>query len=44
MGFNFGAFAGGVASGYEAATKLRIQQEEAENERKELLAKMAKEQ
>jgi len=44
MGFNFGAFAGGVASGYEAASKLRIQQEEQKNKRDALVAKMAKEQ
>jgi hypothetical protein len=44
MGFNFGAFAGGVATGYEAAQKLVIQQDEANRKREELVAKMAKEQ
>ena len=44
MGFNFGAFAGGVASGYEAAKKLQVQQAETQRKREELVAKMAKEQ
>ena len=44
MGFNFGAFAGGVATGYEAAKKLQVQQAETQRKREELVAKMAKEQ
>ena len=44
MGFNFGAFAGGVATGYEAAKKLQLQQAETQRKREELVAKMAKEQ
>ena len=44
MGFNFGAFAGGVATGYEAAKKLQLQQAETQRKREELVAKMDKEQ
>lgn len=44
MGFDFGAFAGGVASGYEAASKLRIEQQEQDNKRKKLLADMKQKQ